>query len=514
MRPLQACLPLLVLVCLWQLTWTLRLLPPDALPAPYTVINDIWSHCKTYRANVLATLGPAALGYVIGNSVAILGAILFVWQPRAEYVLRGVNLTLFAIPPITLGPLLVVAFGGMTPQILLASICVYFPTMVATVVGLNESDPRALEIVRIYGGGSLSAMRWVRLRSSLPAMLSGLRVAAPAAILGAILAEFGSGAPGLGSFLLASMSLGAPERLWGIGLLTTFVSACLYSLLSLVAIGVVDGTRSPTIAERIATPTAAPSSNSFHRTSLNLLAVLVPFLCWQMLPWLLGVSPVVAKTPFGLWHYLVTDPEAGDARAALWDAMTQSLPLALLGLAFGLTAAFLLALLATVRRGIIRMLMPGALLLQSMPLVALTPLIVLLCGRGIGATLAVSISVSFFPAFVTLAQGMQLAPRGALDLVQIYDAGSLQTLRLVTIPAATRYVFAAARLVAPTALLGVMTAEWLATGYGLGNLMNEARGTLDYGMIWSVAFVSVAVSAGFYQVVLVLERRVLKLMYG
>ncbi len=54
-----------------------------------------------------------------------------------------------------------------------------------------------------------------------------------------------------------------------------------------------------------------------------------------------------------------------------------------------------------------------------------------------------------------------------------------------------------------------MIAEWLATGKGLGNLLNQSRGYLDYGMIWTVATVSVLVSIAFYQVVVVAERRVL-----
>ena len=68
------------------------------------------------------------------------------------------------------------------------------------------------------------------------------------------------------------------------------------------------------------------------------------------------------------------------------------------------------------------------------------------------------------------------------------------------------------RLTAPRALLGVMIAEWLATGRGLGNLLNQSRGYLDFGMIWTVAAVSVLLSVGFYQLVLVIERRVLARM--
>ena len=85
-------------------------------------------------------------------------------------------------------------------------------------------------------------------------------------------------------------------------------------------------------------------------------------------------------------------------------------------------------------------------------------------------------------------------------------------MRLVSIPASTPWIFAAMRLTAPRALLGVMIAEWLATGRGLGNLLNQSRGYLDFGMIWTVAAVSVLLSVGFYSLVLVVERRVLSRM--
>jgi ABC-type nitrate/sulfonate/bicarbonate transport system permease component len=51
-----------------------------------------------------------------------------------------------------------------------------------------------------------------------------------------------------------------------------------------------------------------------------------------------------------------------------------------------------------------------------------------------------------------------------------------------------------------------MIAEWLATGKGLGNLLNQSRGYLDYGMIWTVAAVSVLIAVAFHQCVVLIER--------
>jgi ABC-type nitrate/sulfonate/bicarbonate transport system permease component len=67
---------------------------------------------------------------------------------------------------------------------------------------------------------------------------------------------------------------------------------------------------------------------------------------------------------------------------------------------------------------------------------------------------------------------------------------------------------AAAKLVAPRALLGVMIAEWLLTGTGLGNLMDVSRGTLDYGMVWSGAVLSILISVLAYRGADLLERSI------
>jgi ABC-type nitrate/sulfonate/bicarbonate transport system permease component len=85
-------------------------------------------------------------------------------------------------------------------------------------------------------------------------------------------------------------------------------------------------------------------------------------------------------------------------------------------------------------------------------------------------------------------------------------------MRLVTLPAAMPWLFAAIRLTAPRALLGVMIAEWLATGRGLGNLLNQSRGYLDFGMIWAVAVVSVLISVGIYLAAGAVEKTILHRM--
>ena len=105
---------------------------------------------------------------------------------------------------------------------------------------------------------------------------------------------------------------------------------------------------------------------------------------------------------------------------------------------------------------------------------------------------------------------MALVPEATQDCVRVLGGSRLKQVRLVSLPWSLPYLCAAARLVAPRAFLGVMIAEWLATGTGIGNLLNVARGSLDYGLVWAVVVAAVLVSVLLYLMVTVIEQRVLR----
>ncbi|MCB1359661.1 MAG: ABC transporter permease subunit, partial [Rhodobacteraceae bacterium] len=218
--------------------------------------------------------------------------------------------------------------------------------------------------------------------------------------------------------------------------------------------------------------------------------------------------------PWDVIDYLFLSAQSAQAQERLLGALLQTLPITLIGMAAGLAFAFALAVSSRLTPGFTRAFLPVALVTQTMPLVALTPLLVLILGRGTAVTLWITISVTFFPAYVMIAQGLAQVPRAALELPRAYGATAWRELRLVAIPASAPWALAAVRLTAPRALLGVMIAEWLATGRGLGNLLNQSRGYMDFSMIWTVALVSVLLSVGFYQVALWIERRVMARMGG
>jgi ABC-type nitrate/sulfonate/bicarbonate transport system permease component len=509
-RPPATLLSLAAVTVLWEVVGRFSLLGNGAFPPLSDIATQFWHDRGDYPQHTLATVEAASIGFFAGNAVAIVLAMVFSRVPILERLLRGVGLTLFSVPFIALVPVLLIAFSAGTARIVLAALAVYFPTMVSTLVGLRRIDPRLVDVVRAAGGGEREVMRLVRLRSAVPSVLAGLRIAAPAAVLGAMLAEFGGGFRwGLGSYLLGSLGSANPARIWGIGIVATAVAAAGYGLFALI--GKRAGATTTDATTAATGPEALESSGRqplWLRIVLSIASGGIVLGLWSLSLRLLGISPIVAKTPLAVVHYLTSGYAASEARHELWHALGQTIPLMFLGLACGLAAAFALALLLSLRPALANAVLPFALVSQTMPLPALTPLLVLIFGRGVTAIVMVTISVTFFPSFVTIAQGLDQSPQGPGDIVTAYGGSSLAVLRYVKLPNSIPYLLTAARLAAPRALLGVMIAEFLATGTGIGNLVNTARGMLDYGMIWAIAAISVVIALALTQFVGLIEHQV------
>jgi sulfonate transport system permease protein len=505
----RTAITLLAILVVWEAVGRLTALGQGAIPAPTQILAQYWIDRDLYPVHMAATIRSASLGFLIGNTIAIIAALVFCRFPLIEQLMRGVNITFFAVPPIVIGPVLVLLFAGDLPQIILASIAVYFSTMAATLVGLREVDPRLPDVIRVYGGGESAILRFVRIRSAMPSLFAGLRIAAASSVLGAILAEFGSGARwGLGTFLLGSLGQGNPARLWGVGLAATAIALFGYAALALAARPFLGSSVSVTIAANMVPDQIAVRGRyrTVQRILLIIGSIAAPFVLWWLLVRVPHLSPIIAPGPVETFQYLFTGSDAEEARHALLAALAQTLPVAALGMVCGMAAAFVLACMTLLAPQVVKAVLPVALVLQCTPLVALVPIVLTIFGRDTAAAVFITIAVVFFPAFVVLAQGFALVPNAAREIVRAYGASPLTELLLVSVPYAMRYLFTAAKLVAPRALLGVMISEWLLSGTGLGSLINNSRGTLEYGMVWAGAVISVLVAITAYQAVSMIER--------
>jgi ABC-type nitrate/sulfonate/bicarbonate transport system permease component len=175
----------------------------------------------------------------------------------------------------------------------------------------------------------------------------------------------------------------------------------------------------------------------------------------------------------------------------------------------GSTAALFFAMIFNLRRSVEQTFMPIAMVLRSVPLVAMTPIIALVFGRGLVGVTVIAGIVTFFPTLVNVTLALRATPRASLDLFQAYGAGPMTTLRKVQFPTALPAVFASLRIAAPLALIGALLAEWLATGRGLGYLMLSSQTVGDYNMVWTATAFVTAYSLILYAIISAIEKWVL-----
>ncbi|WP_436523110.1 ABC transporter permease [Actinoplanes sp. HUAS TT8] len=226
---------LLVLLIVWEVLGRTVFADSRAVPPPTAILSQFGHDgFGFYWPNVETTLREAGLGWLWGNAIAIVLAVVLVQVPMVEKALMQLALVSYCLPVIAIGPVLAVLFSDDTPKVILAAISVIFTTLVGALVGLRSADRTSLDLIRAYGGGKWTQLWRVRLRASLPSLFAGLRIAAPAAMLGAIIGEYLGAESGLGVAMINSQQALAVERTWGIALVATALSGAAYALTALV----------------------------------------------------------------------------------------------------------------------------------------------------------------------------------------------------------------------------------------------------------------------------------------
>ena len=203
-----------------------------------------------------------------------------------------------------------------------------------------------------------------------------------------------------------------------------------------------------------------------------------------LLIWKLGVT--VGKVP----SYIVPSPE--QVWVALWSGIGVSpasplgfyLPLwstisnALLGFAIGAALGLGLGSLMAEFRPVETALMPYAFAFQSLPKIAVAPLVVIWCGFGDGSKVTVAALLAFFPMLINSFAGIRAAELERIELMRVLSASRFEAYYLVKLPSAAPYIFAGLDMGIVYALLGTIVAEFLGAQEGMGVVISsrEMRG--------------------------------------
>jgi ABC-type nitrate/sulfonate/bicarbonate transport system permease component len=161
--------------------------------------------------------------------------VLFTLSKTVEAGVMPLALLLRSVPLVSIAPVIILVTGRGTQAsvAVIGSIVVLFPALAAVLFGLSRANPESLDLVRVYGGGSLAALRRVAVPGALPSVFAAARVSVPGAITGALLAEWLSTGKGIGGMIQKFNAAAQFDELWSSVAIITVITLLLYDLVQL-----------------------------------------------------------------------------------------------------------------------------------------------------------------------------------------------------------------------------------------------------------------------------------------
>ncbi|MFB2557014.1 ABC transporter permease [Herbiconiux liangxiaofengii] len=235
----------LAVVVAWHLVATFVFTRPNgsygAVPPPLAAFARVGADLvdPAYWNGIAATAGAALTGYLLAIGVALVLGVLVLLAPRLESFANQLGVVAACIPVAAISPIVVLLSptGSRAVSVVLALLAVEFPMIIGVLLGLRATSPGQLDLVHAYGGGTITAIRKVRLIAAIPALLSALKIGAPAAFLGAMTGEFFAVGvdSGAGRLLISQQYAGDYVGMWAIAILASVVSALGYGVIAVVA---------------------------------------------------------------------------------------------------------------------------------------------------------------------------------------------------------------------------------------------------------------------------------------
>jgi NitT/TauT family transport system permease protein len=233
---------------------------------------------------------------------------------------------------------------------------------------------------------------------------------------------------------------------------------------------------------------------------LPLLAMIVVLVLWS-----------AAVSAFAIPEYLLPAPLDVMRRIARdWPMLAKhaayTLQSVLIGFSTGVIIGVPLAFAVVLSRSIERLIMPFLVMSQTIPKVAIAPILVVWLGFGILPKIAVVFLITFFPIVVSTVVGLKSVESDMIDLVRSMGAKTLKIMLRVRGPSALPQMFAGFKIAICLSVVGAIVGEFVGSDSGLGYLLLTSTGTLDGTLVWSALFILIGMGIVLFAVVSRLER--------
>ncbi len=219
----------------WEAGTRVFEVPAFLLPPPSAILARLAENPARLAVHTGTTLQEVLGGFLLGVAVSLPLGLLIVCSRFLERLVYPFLVAFQAIPKVALAPILVVWFGfGPTSKVMLGLVTAMFPIVINTVIGLNQTPPEMIHLMRSLGASSLQTFLKIRLIAAAPYIFGGFKVGITLAVVGAVVGEFIASNSGLGYLLLVANNSFDTAMLFGVVVVLSLMSIVLFYLIELL----------------------------------------------------------------------------------------------------------------------------------------------------------------------------------------------------------------------------------------------------------------------------------------
>jgi len=249
---------------------------------------------------------------------------------------------------------------------------------------------------------------------------------------------------------------------------------------------------------------AAQSRSRMWRWILPVLGIISLLGVWAVVVYVLKVPTFVAPSPQLVAVTLFE--KFGILMANLLPTAAEAIS----GFLVGNIAGILIATVFVHNKAIEQAFFPVVVLINSIPVVAKAPILVLLFGNGMEPKVAIAAVVCFFPTLVNMVRGLESVNAQSLELMKVLSASKTEIFFKLRLLNSLPYLFSALKIASSTAVIGAIVGEWIGSNTGIGALIIQSTYNFDSAMLYATVIVGSAFSVMFFLIITLIERLVIR----
>ena len=249
---------------------------------------------------------------------------------------------------------------------------------------------------------------------------------------------------------------------------------------------------------------SAKQREQWRRRTLPALGLIGLIFLWWALVAGFDIKPFIAPSPLLVVETMIAK------WSILWSNVIPTAIEAVGGFLLGNFAAILLATVFVHNKAIQEAFFPIAVMINTIPVVAKAPILVLLMGNGLEPKITIAALICFFPTLVNMVRGLEAVNPQSMELMRVLSASRREVFFKLRLYNSLPYLFSALKIATSTSVIGAVVGEWIGATQGIGAMIIQATYNFDSPLLYAAIVMSAALSGSFFIAIVALERAIIR----